>query len=366
MYDLKKHFLADEKVIMRKISYVLKKGVLEMGEEVERFEENFKNYCGAKYCVTVSSGSMALLLSLKSLDLGKNDEIITVANSDIPTSHAISLVGAKIKWVDVNEDTLNIDENKIEKYINKKTKAILPVHLFGNPCNMPKIISIAKKYNLKIIEDACLATGAEYKNKKIGNFGDLTVFSTNPGKVLDGIGPGGIITTNNKKLYLKLRQLRDYGRRKRPGQWPVKSYLIGYNSKLSSINAAILNIRLKNLDKYIQKRNHNADIYKDILNSDKIKFQHTLNQSLSAWRNFPIRIKNRNTVYNKIYAKNSNIKLNYLPPNHKDVCYLNLKQKNDLKITEKISSEIMNLPCHPYMTEKEIINLSKSVLKIVN
>ena len=169
MYDLKKHFLADKKIILSKIENVLSKGVLEMGEEVEKFEENFKKYCNVKYCVTVSSGSMGLLLALKTLDLKKNDEVITVSNSDIPTSHAITLVGAKIKWVDINEDSLNIDENKIEKNITKNTRAILPVHLFGNPCNMSKISSIAKKHKLKILEDACLATGAEYKNKKIGS-----------------------------------------------------------------------------------------------------------------------------------------------------------------------------------------------------
>ena len=366
MYDLKKHYLADEKIILNKISSVLKKGVLEMGEEVEKFEDNFKKYCNAKYCVTVSSGSMALLLSLKSLGLKKNDEVITVANSDIPTSHAISLVGAKIKWVDVNEDTLNIDEEKIEQSINRKTKAILPVHLFGNPCNMSKILSIARKYKLKIIEDACLATGAEYKNKKIGSFGDLTVFSTNPGKILDGIGPGGIITTNKKNLYDKLKQLRDYGRKKRPGKWPVKSYLVGYNSKLSTINAAILNIRLKHLDEYIIRRNYNAGLYKNLLNSEKIKIQKILPNAKSAWRNFPIRVKNRNIIYNKIYSKNSNVKLNYLPPNHKDNCYINLRSVNNLKITEKTSSEIINLPCHPYMAESEITKLSKDLLKIIN
>ena len=366
MYDLKKHFLANDKEILKKIENILKKGVLEMGEEVDKFEDNFKKYCNVKYCVTVSSGSMGLLLSLKSLGLGPNDEVITVSNSDIPTSHAISLVGAKIKWVDINENTLNIDENKIEKSINKKTKAILPVHLFGNPCNMNKIKKIAKKYKLKIIEDACLATGAEYENKKIGNLGDLTVFSTNPGKILDGVGPGGIITTNNKNLYLKLRQLRDYGRKERPKKWPVKSYMIGYNSKLSTISAAILNIRLQNLDEYIQKRNHNAELYKEYLLSKKIKFQHTLKNSISSWRNFPIRIKNRNIIYGKLNSLNSYVKLNYLPPNHKDACYKNYKHNFDLQITEKVNSEILNLPCHQYMTKKEIQNLSNQILKFTN
>ena len=134
MYDLTKHFLADKKQILSKIESVLNRGILEMGEEVEQFEENFKKYCGAKYCVTVSSGSMGLLLALKSFNLKKNDEVITVSNSDIPTSHAISLVGAKIRWIDIKANTLNIDEDIIEKYITKNTKVILPVHMFGNPC----------------------------------------------------------------------------------------------------------------------------------------------------------------------------------------------------------------------------------------
>ena len=365
MYDLKKHFLADKKIILSKIENVLSKGVLEMGEEVEKFEENFKKYCKVKYCVTVSSGSMGLLLALKALDLKKNDEVITVSNSDIPTSHAITLVGAKIKWVDINENSLNIDEKKIEKNITKNTKAILPVHLFGNPCNMSRILSIAKKYKLMIIEDACLATGAEYKNKKIGSLSDLTIFSTNPGKILDGIGPGGIITTNNKNLYLKLLQLRDYGRRERPKKWPVKSYTIGYNSKLSTISAAILNIRLIKLDEYVQIRNRNAELYKKFLSSKKIKFQDTLLEAKSAWRNFPIRIKNRNKIYDKLNSINPYVKLNYLPPNHKDACYKNFKHNFDLRITEKVNNEILNLPCHQYMTKKEIEILSNQVLKLI-
>ena len=366
MYDLKKHFFADKKEILKKIESILTNGILEMGDEVERFEEDFADYCSVKYCVTVSSGSMGLLLALKSLELKKNDEVITVANSDIPTSHAISLVGAEIKWIDINEDTLNLDEDKLEKKITKKTKAIMPVHLFGNPCNMSKILSIAKKYKLKVIEDACLATGAEYKNKKVGSLGDLTVFSTNPGKILDGIGPGGIITTNNKNLFLKLKQLRDYGRKERPGKWPVKSHIVGFNSKLSTINAGILNIRLKDLDHYVQKRNKNAEIYKHFLLSDKIKFQKVLAKTKSAWRNFPIRVQNRNKIFDAVYSKNNSIKLNYLPPNHRDVCYKKKLDINYLRATDKVSSEIINLPCHQYMSEKEIINICEIILNEIN
>ena len=364
MYDLTKHFNFNKREILNKIEKVLNKGVLELGEEVDKFEKNFSKYCGSKYCVTVSSGSMGLLLALKTLNLKKKDEVITVANSDIPTSHAITLTGAKIRWVDVKENTFNIDPDEIIKNINKNTKVILPVHLFGNPAEMSKIKFIAKKHNLLVVEDACLATGAQYKKKKIGSIGDITVFSTNPGKILDGIGPGGIITTNSKKIFNSLRQLRDYGRSKRPGKWSVKSEVIGYNSKLSTLNAAILNIRLKYLDFYVSRRNKNAEIYKNLLDSKNIKFQEILNDTVSAWRNFPILVKKRNFIYNKLYKKKLNIKLNYLPPNHKDICYSSLKKKPNLPITDKVCSQIINLPCHPYLTNKEIIKISKYIIEL--
>ena len=201
---------------------------------------------------------------------------------------------------------------------------------------MSKIQLIAKKNNLLVIEDACLATGAEYNKKKIGSLSDLCVFSTNPGKVLDGIGPGGIITTNNKKLFITLKKLRDYGRRSRPSKWPVKSDLIGYNSKMSSINAAVLNIRLRYLDMYIEKRNQNALMYMDLLDSKKIKFQKVLYNSKSAWRTFTIRVRNRNQIYSELYDKNFKVALGYLPINYKDVCYKKLGKKLNLKNTEKM------------------------------
>ena len=365
MYDLTKHYNYNKKQILNKITSVLNKGILELGPEVDKFERNFSLYCKAKYCVTVSSGSMGLLLAVKSLNLKSTDEVITVANSDIPTSHAISLCGAKIVWVDVEEDSFNINPKEIIKKITKNTKAILPVHLFGNPCKMDEICKIAKKYKLKIIEDACLSAGASYQNKKIGSIGDITVFSTNPGKILDGIGHGGIITTNNNQTYLKLKQLRDYGRSKRPGKWSVQSEIIGYNSKLSEIDAAVLNIRLKYLDWYIKKRNNNAEIYQQILSSKNIQFQSVCKNATSAWRNFPIRIKNRNYVYGQLYKKKLNVSLNYLPPNHKDVCYSHLKNKFKLPITETICSEIINLPCHPYISQNEIKKITKAIINLV-
>ena len=230
---------------------------------------------------------------------------------------------------------------------------------------MDSLINIAKKHKIQIVEDACLAAGSVFNNKKIGSIGDITVFSTNPGKILDGIGHGGIITTNNKDYYLKLKKLRDYGRDKRPGKWPIKSKIIGYNSKLSTLDAAILNLRLKKLNWYIKKRNFHANLYKELLNSNNIKYQIPYKNSVPAWRNFPIRVENRNYIYDKLYDKNLKVRLNYIPPNHLDDCYKNINKKIKLPITEKISSEIINLPCHPYMTINEIKIICKEVLKLV-
>ena len=365
MYDLIKHYNSNKKEINKTIEKILSKGVLEMGDEVYKFEDSFKKYCGAKYCLTVSSGSMGLLLALRALDIKVNDQVITVANSDIPTSHAITLVGADIKWIDVNEKTFNLNENLLEKNISKKTKVILPVHLFGNPTNIEKIRLSSQKYNLKIVEDACLATGAEFENKKIGSFADITVFSTNPGKILDGIGPGGIVTTNNKVLFETLKKLRDYGRSSRPSKWPVKSELVGYNAKMSTINAAVLDLRLKYLEEYIAKRNQNAKLYQNILDSKKIKFQFVLPNCKSSWRNFSIRVKNRNKIYSQLYDKKIRIALGYLPINYKDAYYRKFNKNIRLRVTEKISSEIINLPCHQYMTEKEIVKISKKILALI-
>ena len=360
MYDLTKHYNYNRKEILSKINTVLKKGKLELGPEVNKFEKNFSKYCNVKYSVGVSSGSMGLVIALRCINLDKNDEVITVANSDIPTSHAITINGAKIKWVDIEETTLNIDPKEIEKNINSKTKAILPVHLFGVPANMLEIKKIAKKYNLIIIEDACLATGAKIGSKKIGSIADLTVFSFNPGKLLDGIGPGGMITTNNKKFYKKLIQLRDYGRgnTKKPKEGFAK--IIGFNSKLSNVNASILNLRLKKLKTYIKKREENVKFYKQYLNLDTNEFQNYYQKTKPVWRNFTIKINNRNLVYNFLRKKGIDVFKGYHPPNHLDKCYKNLP-KVQLPITEKTSKQILNLPCHPYMSKKEIIKISNYI-----
>ena len=199
---------------------------------------------------------MGLLLALKALEINKNDEVITVANSDIPTSHAISLVGAEIKWVDINEDTLNLDEGKLEKKITKKTKAIMPVHLTGRPANLKKINKIAHKYNLKIIEDAAQAIGAKYYNKPVGSLGNIAAFSLHPLKNFFIMGDGGFITTNDINLYERGRLLRNHGliNRDIASEW-------GLNSRLDAIHCSIGLKKLKYLDKNTERFREIASIY---------------------------------------------------------------------------------------------------------
>ena len=232
--DLKKRYLDERKDILKIVDQTLTKGNLVLTPEIETFEKEICNYTGKKFCVTLNSGTDALMMALWSLGIGKGDEVITSPISFIATIGAIEHVGAKPVFVDVNFD-LNINVDLIESKITKKTKAIMPVHWTGRICNMTKIISLAKKYNLKVIEDSAQAMGSYYKNKHAGSFGNISAFSTHPLKNLNAVGDGGFITTNNKKLYDKIKLFRSHGLKSRDNV-----EIFGVNSRLDSLNAEIL------------------------------------------------------------------------------------------------------------------------------
>ena len=211
MNDLLTEYKNNKSKINEAIFKVINSGNFTLGEEVELFENEFANFCGCNYAVGVGSGTSALQLSLIASGIGKGDEVITVPNSDLPTAMTISHVGAKIIFVDVDYDTYNINTRLIEQKITKSTKAIIPVHLFGLPADMTEIKRIAKKYRLKIIEDAALATGAELNGVKVGNLGDLGCFSLAPNKILGAYGDAGVITTNNRITADKIKVISNYG-----------------------------------------------------------------------------------------------------------------------------------------------------------
>ncbi len=254
--DLKSRYKNEKREIMKSLDRVLKKGHLVLTPELEEFEEKICKYTKRNYCLGLNSGTDALMMSLWSLGIGKGDEVITSPTSFIATVGAITHVGAKPVFVDTKED-FNLNEDKIEDKINKRTKAIMPVHWTGRMCNMIKIKHLAKKYNLKIIEDAAQGMGSFYNNLHAGSYSDVAAFSTHPLKNLNALGDGGFITTNNKQVYQKIKMFRNHGLKKRDY---VESY--GVNSRLDVLNAEILKMRLKKLKLVNKKRRLNVQIYR--------------------------------------------------------------------------------------------------------
>ena len=275
-WSYKKEYKKFRGEILKNIDITLSRGVTFFGKEIKKFEKNFLKKYNSKYGVAVGSGTEALLISLKALDIKKGDEIITAANTAIPTISAIVNSGAKPKLVDIGEDYL-IDCTKIEREINKKTKAIIPVHLYGQSCDMGKISSLAKRYNLKVIEDCAQSQGAKYKNRYTGTMGDVGCFSFYPTKILGAYGDGGFIITKNYYDYLKVKRLRYYGieTKNKKNIYFNKYYANenGVNSRLDEIQSTILNIKLKHVDEFISKRIKLANIYFRELKKQTLSFR---------------------------------------------------------------------------------------------
>ena len=350
--DLKKEYLSISEELNRNIRRVLNSGFYILGEEVKKFEENFSKYTGTDYAVGVNSGSDALFLALKSIGVGKGDEVITVSHTFISTVDAISRSGAKPVFVDINPDTYCMDASKIEEKITEKTKAILPVHLYGHPADMDPICKLKEDYGLYVIEDACQAHGTEYNGKKAGSIGDMGCFSFYPTKNLGAYGDGGAVVTDNEEIKEKLIQMRNYGQSE-------KYYhdFVGVNSRLDELQAVILQTKLKHLDKWIERRRKNAEIYSRLLQDSDVILPVEKRFAKHAYHLYVIRSKNRDYLKKKLLQNDINAQIHYPIPVHKQKAYLNF---NDFKLdtTDKICNEILSLPMHPWMSYEEILKVT--------
>ncbi len=357
--DIQRQYQLYREEIDKAIHRVLNKSNYILGDEVEKFEQEFADYCETKYCVGVASGTDALILCLKALDIGTGDEIITVPNTFIATAFAISAVGAKPVFVDCDKETYNINIDKIEEKITSKTKAIIPVHLYGQPADMDPILKLAKKYNLFIIEDACQAHGARYKGKRVGGFGDINAFSFYPGKNLGAYGDGGAITTDNENLAKKIRMLRNYGQ-----EVKYHHLIKGTNSRLDAIQAAVLRIKLKYLDEWNQKRREHAQKYNELLSNINVNIElpKQLENVESVYHLYVIRVKKRNELLKYLVDKEIFAGVHYPVSIHLQPAYKNLNyKKGDFPITEKYCKEIISLPMFPDLKEEEIEYICKEI-----
>lgn len=320
------------------------------GVENENFEKAFSEYCGTEYCVGIGNGLDALMLALKALSIGEGDEVIVPSNTYIASALAITYVGAKLIFSEPDIRTFNINPCLIEERITDKTKAIMPVHLYGQPCDMKPIMEIAKKYGLYVIEDCAQAHGATYKGKVIGGFGDAAGFSFYPGKNLGALGDAGAMVTNNKGLADKVRALGNYG-----SDYKYHHIYKGNNSRLDELQAAFLVAKLPHLNKMNIERRRIANRYLSEINNPEVILPYIIPEVEPVWHIFGVRCKRRTELENHLNKMGIGTNKHYPIPMHMQECYKNLGiKKGELPIAEEISATELSIPMYYGMTDEEI------------
>ncbi len=332
-----------------------------LGPQVEQFESEIAQYCNCDFAIGVTSGTDALLCSLMAIDIKRGDEVITTPYTFFATAGSIARLGAKPVFVDIDPVTFNIDVNKIADAITDKTRAIIPVHLFGQCADMDVITEIAKQKNIVVIEDAAQAIGAKYKGKRAGSLGDIGCFSFFPSKNLGGFGDGGMITTNNPKLAEKIKMLRVHG-----GIDKYHHKYIGGNFRLDALQAAVLRVKLKYLDEWHRARQQNAKLYDEMFEGTEVVTPTIASFNESIYNQYCIQVKHRNKVREHLQNCNIGCEVYYPVPLHLQECfdYLGYKE-GDFPRAEKLSKRSLALPIYPELNREEIEIVAKTVLEAI-
>jgi dTDP-4-amino-4,6-dideoxygalactose transaminase len=358
LLDLKRQYGSIKDEVNSAIQKVLDHGMFIMGPEVREIEEKLAHYCGVKNGIGVASGTDALLLSLRGLGVGPGDEVVTTTFSFFATAGVISRLGARPVFVDIEEDTFNIDPELIEKSITRNTRAIMPVHLYGQVAEMDEILRIAAKHNLPVVEDAAQAIGAEYKGKKAGQFGVATGYSFFPSKNLGAYGDGGFIVTDDDDLAEKLRKLRVHGAKPK-----YHHSMVGYNSRLDTIQAAVLLVKLKYLPRWHEARRQKAADYDRLLKDIEqitIPFVHDYNYHI--YHQYTILADNRDGLKNHLKSKEIGFDTYYPLPLHLQECYRDLNYKiGDLPVSERLANLAISLPVFPELSDQEQGYVAESI-----
>ena len=320
------------------------------GEEDTAFENNFAAYCGVQYCVGVGNGLDALMLALKALGVGEGDEVIVPSNTYIATALAVTYVGAKPVFVEPDLRTFNLDPTRIEEIITEKTRCIMPVHLYGQACDMDPIMAIARKHGLYVVEDCAQAHGATYKGRKVGSFGDASGFSFYPGKNLGALGDAGATVTNSPELAAKIRALGNYG-----SDFKYHHIYKGNNSRLDEIQAAFLNAKLPHLDRVNADRRRIAARYLTEIKNPAVVLPYVIEESVPVWHIFGIRCRERAELEAYLNEREIGTNKHYPIPMHLQECYRDLGiEKGALPIAEEISATELSLPMYYGMTDEEV------------
>jgi len=346
--------------VLRRMADVIDHGRYILGAEVDEFEVKFARYCQAAHCIGVANGTDALHLALRALGIGPGDEVITAGNSFAATAFAIAYTGAKAVFVDVGEEDYNLDPSLIEAVISEKTKAIIPVHLYGNPAKMFEICAIAKRYGLKVIEDAAQGHGGEIQGKRIGSFGDIACFSFYPGKNLGAFGDAGAVTTNCTELADKLRLLRNYGQR-------VKNRhdLLGYNCRLDTLQACVLLTKMQYIEQWTEQRREVARWYQEELHDTGLVLPVFPANARHVFHLYVVRHPERDRVIASLAAENIYCGIHYpnpLPtaaPFHDSMTH-----PLGLPYVTQFAKEIFSLPMYPELTRQQVARVAESIRRL--
>lgn len=350
LVDLKAQYLSIQSEIDAAIQTIIERSAFIGGDDVKRFEAEFTEYCSARACVGVGNGTDAIFLALRALGIGPADEVITVAHTFIATAEAISAVGAQPVFVDIREDTMLIDPDAIEAAITPRSRAIIPVHLYGQPCEMDRIGEIARRHGLKVIEDAAQAHGARWNGQRVGSLGDIACFSFYPGKNLGAYGDGGAVVSQDESLIGRVRMLANHGRREK-----YTHEIIGINSRLDGLQAAILRVKLRHLDEWNAMRRRHAAHYMQGLADCSVTLPAVHPHAEPVWHLFVVRVSDREDLRAKLKQQTIETGVHYPLPLHRQPAYRETDRFNrHLKTTERIAEQVLSLPLYPEITREQL------------
>jgi dTDP-4-amino-4,6-dideoxygalactose transaminase len=360
--DLKAQYSGIKDEVNAAIQNILETCQFTLGSEVAAFEDEFSSYCQAEYGIGVNTGTSALHLALLAAGVGPGDEVITVPFTFVATVAAIYYTGAKTVFVDIDPTTFTIDVKAIEAAITEKTKAILPVHLYGQPADMDPILDIAKRHGLVVIEDAAQAHGAEYKGKRVGGIGDMGCFSFYPGKNLGAYGEGGMVVTNNAEYTRTIRMLRDWG-----AEQKYQHVLKGYNYRLEGLQGAVLRVKLRHLEAWTEARRAVAANYNEFFAGSEVLTPQAMSYARHVYHIYAVRTKNRSEWQQALQAKGIQTGIHYPIPVHLLPAYADLGYtEGDFPHSEQAANEVLSLPMFAELTQAQCKEVSEAVASLAN
>ncbi|HTP44182.1 MAG TPA: DegT/DnrJ/EryC1/StrS family aminotransferase [Candidatus Acidoferrum sp.] len=359
--DLKTEYLGLRDEILPALDHVGETSAFVLGEEVERFEQEFARYCDVQHCVALSSGTAALHLGLLALGVQPGDEVITSPNTFLATAEAITYCGARPVFVDIDPATANLDPGLIDRAITPRTRAILPIHLYGRPADMDVILSIAEKHKLRVLEDAAQAHGARYRGRRVGGLADAAAFSFYPTKNLGAYGEGGALTTNDDQVAKYARAARSHGQTAR-----YEHEFVGYNYRMHGYQGAVLRIKLGHLDRWTGRRQEIAREYRRLLANARLTIPVDHPQDECVYHQFVIYVSNRNSLKSHLATQEIETSIHYPKPLHLQPAYSSLAYPPcSFPLAERACERVLSLPVYPGMTAEQVSYVANSVLQAV-